>query len=640
MIFEKPDVLYFLFLLIIPILIHLFQLRKYKTTKFSNVALLEKIKLQSRKSSTIKKWLVLMTRLMGLVFLILAFSKPYIPNTESALKDTEVAIYVDNSFSMELPGNQVSLLEEIKQNLWNQLGEQQQFSLFTNTNSWKHITKRDIKNDFFNIEYAPGSLDFQAILLKAESMYKSQETSKSLFIITDAFNFEDTPNLKTTETIDLNFILKEPKSLENFYISSAKLEEGNSNSILRVEVKSSLSTDKDITVSLYDGFNLIAKARATFKDKLTSNVSFELGDTDFKKGRLVLETDGMSYDNTLFFSLNQNDPIQIIALSSKEKEKSSFLSSIYKSDRFDLNVSTITNFDYSKISNTDLIILNEIENFSPILKTNLEEFYRNGGTLVIIPSENASKTTYSNFVMRQAIYVNSNSNKRDITTISYNHPLFASVFSENIQNFDYPSTFKSLEINPSLSPILKYSNGSSFLAERDRLYVFASSLDTRFSNFINSPLVVPVFYNIALQSKSNPLLYSTVGDAETVTVKTTLSQDEILQLVSSEQQVIPKQTKLGNTVQINTQYQPEIAGHYELKQKDSTLLNLSFNYNREESNLKPLDFGTQNLVKFNTIQEAFNSYTEARKILELWKWMLIFALGFFLLELLILRFLN
>jgi hypothetical protein len=581
-----------------------------------------------------------MTRLIGLAFLILAFSKPYIPNTESALKDTEVAIYVDNSFSMELPGNQVSLLKESKQNLWDQLGEQQQFSLFTNTNTWKHTTKRDIKNDFFNIEYAPGSLEFQTILLKAESMYKSQETSKSLFIITDALNFEDTPDLKTTENIDLNFIIKEPKSLENFYISSAKLEEGNSNSILRVEVKSSLSSDKNITVSLYDGPNLIAKARASFMNKLTSNVSFELGDTDFKKGRLELETDAMSYDNTLFFSLNQNDPIQIIALNSKEKEKSSFLSSIYKSDRFDLNVSTITNFDYSKISNADLIILNEIENFSPILKTNLEEFYRNGGTLVIIPSENASKTTYSNFVMSQAIYVNSNSNKRDITIISYNHPLFASVFSENIQNFDYPSTSKNLGINPSLSPILKYSNGSSFLAEQDRLYVFASSLDIRFSNFINSPLVVPVFYNIALQSKSNPLLYSTVGNDETVTVKTTLSQDEILQLVSSEQRVIPKQTKLGNTIQINTQYQPEIAGHYELKKKDSTLLDLSFNYNREESNLQPLDLGTQNLVKFNTIQEAFNSYTEARKILELWKWMLIFALGFFLLELLILRFLN
>lgn len=640
MIFEKPDVLYFLFLLIIPILIHLFQLRKYRTTKFSNVALLEKIKLQSRKSSTIRKWLVLMTRLMGLAFLILAFSKPYIPNTESALKDTEVAIYMDNSFSMELPGDQVSLLEETKQNLWDQLDEQQQFSLFTNNNSWKHTNKSNIKNDFFNIDFTPVSLEFQTIILKAESMYKNQETSKSLFIITDALNFEDTPDLKTIKTIDLNFIIKEPKSLENFYISSAKLEEKNSNSVLRIEIKSSLSIDKDITVSLYDGSNLIAKARATFKDQLTSNVSFELGDTDFKKGRLELETDGMSYDNTLYFSLNQNDPIRILSLHSKEKEKSSFLSSIYKSDRFSLNVNSISNLDYSKISNTDLIILNEIENFSPILKTNLEKFYRNGGTLVIIPSENASETTYSNFGMSRAIYLNSNSNKRDITTISYSHPLFMNVFSENIQNFDYPSTSKSLEINPSLSPILKYSNGSSFLAEQDRLYVFSSSLDTRFSNFINSPLVVPVFYNIALQSRSKPLLYSTIGSDETFTVKTTLGQDEILQLVSSNQQVIPKQTKLGNTIQINTQYQPEIAGHYELKQKDSTLLDLSFNYNREESDLQALDLENQNLVKFSTIQEAFNSYTEARKILELWKWMLIFALGFFLLELLILRFLN
>jgi hypothetical protein len=300
----------------------------------------------------------------------------------------------------------------------------------------------------------------------------------------------------------------------------------------------------------------------------------------------------------------------------------------------------MADFDYSKISNTDLIILNEIENFDPILKTNLEKFYTNGGTLVIIPSENASETTYFNFGMNQAIYLNSNSNKRDVTTISYDHPLFTNVFSENIQNFDYPSTSRNLEINPSFSPILKYSNGSSFLAERDRLYVFSSSLNTRFSNFINSPLVVPVFYNIALQSKSKPLLYSTVGSDENFTIKTTLGKDEFLQLVNSEQKVIPKQTKLGNKIQINTQYQPEIAGHYGLKQKDSTLLDLSFNYNRKESNLQVLDLGNQNLVKFSTIQEAFNSYTEARKILELWKWMLIFALGFFILELLILRFLN
>jgi len=38
--------------------------------------------------------------------------------------------------------------------------------------------------------------------------------------------------------------------------------------------------------------NLIAKARASFKEKLSSDVSFDLGDTYFKKGRLELESDG------------------------------------------------------------------------------------------------------------------------------------------------------------------------------------------------------------------------------------------------------------------------------------------------------------------------------------------------------------
>ena len=106
MIFEKPNVLYFLFLLILPLLVHLFQLRKYKTTKFSNVALLERIQKQSRKSSRLKKWLVLAMRLLALIFIILAFAKPYIPNDKGISQDNEIVIYLDNSLSMQLPGQQ------------------------------------------------------------------------------------------------------------------------------------------------------------------------------------------------------------------------------------------------------------------------------------------------------------------------------------------------------------------------------------------------------------------------------------------------------------------------------------------------------------------------------------------------------
>ena len=51
--FNNPKILYVLFALLIPILVHLFQLRKFQKTEFTNVKFLKEISLQTRKSSQI-----------------------------------------------------------------------------------------------------------------------------------------------------------------------------------------------------------------------------------------------------------------------------------------------------------------------------------------------------------------------------------------------------------------------------------------------------------------------------------------------------------------------------------------------------------------------------------------------------------
>jgi hypothetical protein len=638
MIFEKPDVLYFLLLLIIPILVHLFQLRKFKTTKFSNVALLERIKLQSRKSSTIKKWLILATRLLGLIFLILAFAKPVIPSSDNALQKDETIIYLDNSFSMELPAKQLTLLEEAKQNLWGQLNQNQRFSLLTNDKVWKNVTKNDIKADFFSIDFAPVHFSFENLLLKAESMFEDQMSSHSLIIITDGLNFEDKVRLKPESGTDINLIVKSPSSLENFSIASAQLQTTNTSKTLLAEIRSYNVSNKDVTVSLMDNEELIAKTKANFEESTSTVIKFDVSNRDFKKGILEIEPDVMSYDNKLFFSLREEKKINIIAINSYGQK--SFLTSIYNTEKFNFQEFSLGKFDYSKISDADLFILNEIDDINPILLSRIEEFQDNGGTLIIIPNKNTTPATFKGLVNNSNIYQSSTSEQREITSINFDHPLFKNVFSEQIQNFDYPSTQMFLEINSSFSPILKYSNGQSFLAEKDNIYSFSSALNTDLSNFTNSPLVVPVFYNIALESNVRPELYSIIGEENKIDIKTNLKKDEILKLVNESQQVIPQQTKLGNVVQINTKYQPKSTGHFQLKQKDSVLLDLSFNYGRFESNFNPMDLSSLEAKTFLSIPEAFNFFTEKRKILELWIWMLIFAIGFFFTELLILRFLK
>ncbi len=133
--FKHPEVLYFLFLLVIPILVHLFQLRRFKKEYFTNVQFLKELSIQTRKSSTIKKWLLLLTRLLLLTFLILAFAQPFFAAKESKKNTNEMYIILDNSYSMQAKGRKGELLKRAIQDLLEHAPEAQNFSLITNSNS-------------------------------------------------------------------------------------------------------------------------------------------------------------------------------------------------------------------------------------------------------------------------------------------------------------------------------------------------------------------------------------------------------------------------------------------------------------------------------------------------------------------------
>ena len=111
--FNHPNILYALLALVIPIIVHLFQLRKFEKVPFTNVAFLQQIILQTRKSSKLKKWLTLITRLLTLAAIIIAFAEPYFgSNKKNKLVENELVIYLDNSFSMQAKGSSRELLNK------------------------------------------------------------------------------------------------------------------------------------------------------------------------------------------------------------------------------------------------------------------------------------------------------------------------------------------------------------------------------------------------------------------------------------------------------------------------------------------------------------------------------------------------
>ena len=135
--FLYPNMLYALFALIIPIVIHLFNFRRHKTVYFSNTSILKTIEQENKKTKKLKDLIVLITRMLFIAALVIAFAYPYKKdnNVVNNNVDNLIAVYIDNSMSMHSPSLEKTLFEDSRSSalkLVENLNQTQKFILLSN----------------------------------------------------------------------------------------------------------------------------------------------------------------------------------------------------------------------------------------------------------------------------------------------------------------------------------------------------------------------------------------------------------------------------------------------------------------------------------------------------------------------------
>ena len=237
------------------------------------------------------------------------------------------------------------------------------------------------------------------------------------------------------------------------------------------------------------------------------------------------------------------------------------------------------------------------------------------------------------------------SNEKLITKINFNHPLFAGVFENKTNNFQYPKTKKEFTISSTSPAVLNFEDQSPFLIGLrnavSSVYVFSAPINTSNSNFQQSPLIVPVFYKMALSKLNNGINANTIGNNDSYIVSVLLSKDEILTVKNSEEQFIPVQQLLNNKVQLFFNDYPEKAGNYTIYDSKKPIENISFNYPRTESNLDQVNESILSDYKTSdSISTIFDTLQTSRSDNQIWKWFIIFALLFLALEMAIIKFVK
>ena len=194
-------------------------------------------------------------------------------------------------------------------------------------------------------------------------------------------------------------------------------------------------------------------------------------------------------------------------------------------------------------------------------------------------------------------------------------------------------------------PVLQYEDKSVFLGnltnKLGNLFFFSTSINKENSNFQNSPLIVPTFYNMGQNNNKSGLNAFIIGNNNYTIINETIAKDNVLSVTNTENSFIPMQQILNNKIKLTFGNYPEKSGNYEVLKDKESLKNISFNYPRNESDLSQINTDYfDSCTEVNAVSTFYSDIHSSRTSNEVWKYFIFATLLLLLIELLIQKFVK
>jgi len=293
--FKHPLVLVALLLIILPIIVHFFQLQQYTKTRFTNVKFLKNIILKNRKSSQLKKILVLLSRIALFTFLVFAFAEPYISKNDAA-KKTDIIVFLDNSFSMQAKNKNLNLFSAAIQDLIKFPNTQSKITLLSNDQQFNNLTLEQFKSQISKLKLSAVAFNLENTLFKISNLARNSKNQTKAFIISDFQFDEKAPSVfAISPKIELTSVKLHHKNTVNVSVDSVFIATKSATKlVLTVIVSNTHYKSKSISLSLFNNNLLIAKSTLKTTENKSSKINFTIDNNTNFKGKITLEDQSLT----------------------------------------------------------------------------------------------------------------------------------------------------------------------------------------------------------------------------------------------------------------------------------------------------------------------------------------------------------
>jgi len=675
-----PYFLFALFLLLIPVIIHLFNFKKYKTVYFSNVQLLKLIRQESKKKSQLKQLLILFSRILAIAALVFAFSRPYIPLSNRTTNEARqvVVLFVDNTFSMKAEGEKGQLLEQAKLKaieIANSYRVGTQFLLQTCDLLPQHqflLNKEQLIQEVTAINESSRSPKFSELYSRATKLLSTsaKKTEKTLYVLSDfQKNNFDMESIQPDSSVYTYLLPFKTSNTNNLLIDSCWFEvpgkkiNQHEKLFVRIQNRSDQAYQNiPVRLTINDSLKAISKINISGQEELTIELNYTNKTEGIQLCKIELNDYPIIYDNSYFLSYQVHGKLHALGIYNQQNNGSVYLKALFENDEMiGYDEAPESNVQISQLKNYQCIFLINNQKISSGFKTELASFVEKGGTLVVFPNRMANYDEYNSLFASVGgkLVAFFDTTAMGLSEINYSHDLYREVFKKQENEADLPVIKGHVVFTDQMqkpeTPLLKFRNGKNALSTYSfgdgSVYSFAFPLEKINFNFISHVVFVPTVYNMVLQSGAHQkYAYSTEAD-EPILLANTLHLNElkIINLQTNDEFLSSVRTIASGKQQLLLDEVPKEAGHFLVKDADQPILSVSFNYPRKESvaefytNDELLRFTQADKFKQTQLIESTDAaFSETLQDLnngkQLWKHFIAIALFFLFCEMAIIRF--
>lgn len=642
----------------IPIIIHLFNFRRYKKVHFTNVAFLKAIQQSSNSRKKINKWLVLLLRCLAVLALVFAFAQPYFETKGKITQGVNYNIlYLDNSFSMGSISTDHNLLEEGKDialQIINGYGADDKFMILTNDNqgignSW--LNKEEVVFSLNEKITSPQVKTFGSIFHTMQQSFKlaGQGKHNAFFISDFQENTADLNSIKDT-SIQVNLVPIQTTTMSNAYIDTAYFKDlvslpGVANKLVYKVVNDGSKSSTIKPILKFNGSNKpLPIIQLGAGKSIIDTVPILSTGGDYQSAELVINDNPINFDDNYFIAWKDVKKANVLIIN--ENNVNRYLTTALESSRlFNVTNEEISRVNFSRFSSFPLIVLNELKSVSTGLISELKKAIDNGTNIVIFP--NATSPGAIN-QLSQAFGMGADGHmvtiESKVQSINKDDVVFQNVFEGKTIGLKLPVTQRNLKINAKMSSgaisLLSYRDGYPFLVKYGRgigkVYLCAAPIDPLYSDLVkNGEVLVPFLFKAGFSSL-RPQISFTIGKNESFEINQVKDgQDGILKF-NGPQTFIPEQLQRNGRTIIQLGNESILPGVYSLENFGL----YAFNYDRKESRMRFLSLDNVKSIENdhikvwdkNTQQNLASIIHETDLGLVLWKYLLVAALLFLLVE--------